>query len=284
MFELRQYFLLFLTATIWGSGFIGQKLGMNYVSPYTFAFMRTFIGALFLVPFIYFIIRKAKRKNKPLRFTKGKFLIGSLACGFFLILSESLQQFGLVTTDVNKTSFLTSLYMIFTPIIGVFLGQKLEFKVIVAVILSTFGLYLFCMKGDFSLEQGDLLVLLCALGFSLHILVIAYFVKFIDGVILSCGQFFCASLLGLIMMLLDGVPDVSNLTLAIPAILYCGIMVLLLNETMSSREILGASLMFIAIILTQISFSSFKKLRGNDNDNDNDNNTVPPKKIEKNID
>ena len=320
MFELRQYFLLFLTATIWGSGFIGQKLGMNYVSPYTFAFMRTFIGALFLVPFIYFIIRKAKRKNKPLRFTKGKFLIGSLACGFYLILSESLQQFGLVTTDVNKTSFLTSLYMIFTPIIGVFLGQKLEFKVIVAVILSTFGLYLFCMKGDFSLEQGDLLVLLCALGFSLHILVIAYFVKFIDGVILSCGQFFCASLLGLIMMLLDGVPDVSNLTLAIPAILYCGIMsngiaytlqivgqrginpsiaslimslesvmgaifgVLLLNETMSSREILGASLMFIAIILTQISFSSFKKLRGNDNDNDNDNNTVPPKKIEKNID
>ena len=225
MFELRQYFLLFLTASIWGSGFIGQKLGMNYVSPYTFTFIRTFIGAVFLLPFIYMIVKLSKRPNRQkLRFNKRYFILGSICCGFFLILSESFQQFGLVHTDVNKASFITSLYMVFTPIIGIFLGQKLEFKVVLAVVLSCVGLYLFCMHGSFTLAWGDLLVLICALGFAGHILVIAYFVNHVDGVILSCGQFFCASFLGFIMMILDGVPDAHSLYLCLPAVLYCGIM------------------------------------------------------------
>ena len=300
MFELRQYFLLFVTASIWGSGFIGQKLGMNYVSPYTFTFIRTFIGAVFLLPFIYMIVKLSKRPNRQkLRFNKRYFILGSICCGFFLILSESFQQFGLVPTDVNEASFITSLYMVFTPIIGIFLGQKLEFKVVLAVVLSCVGLYLFCMHGSFTLAWGDLLVLICALGFAGHILVIAYFVNHVDGVILSCGQFFCASFLGFIMMILDGVPDAHSLYLCLPAVLYCGIMsngiaytlqiigqrginpsiaslimslesvmgaifgVLFLNEHMTSREVTGAALMFAAVLLTQISFKKFSKCKEN---------------------
>ena len=155
------------------------------------------------------------------------------------------------------------------------------------------------MHGSFTLAWGDLLVLICALGFAGHILVIAYFVNQVDGVILSCGQFFCASFLGFIMMILDGVPDAHSLYLCLPAVLYCGIMsngiaytlqiigqrginpsiaslimslesvmgaifgVLFLNEHMTSREVTGAALMFAAVLLTQISFKKFSKCKEN---------------------
>ncbi len=110
MFELRQYFLLFITATIWGSGFVAQKLGMSYISPFAFTFFRTLLGALFLIPVILFIkAHNKKHQIKPRTLNKRYLIIGSICCGFFLILSESLQQFGLVTADVNKASFITSL-------------------------------------------------------------------------------------------------------------------------------------------------------------------------------
>ncbi|WP_281071845.1 DMT family transporter [Succinivibrio dextrinosolvens] len=296
MFELRQYFLLFITATIWGSGFVAQKLGMSYISPFAFTFFRTLLGALFLIPVILFIkAHNKKHQIKTRTLNKRYLIVGSICCGFFLILSESLQQFGLVTADVNKASFITSLYMIFVPILGVFLGHRLSLKIIAAVIISCIGLYFFCIKHDVSFEQGDLLVLLCAIGFACHILVIAYFINHVDGVILSCGQFFCASFLGLIMMCLTGFPSAPALIKCIPALLYAGIMsngiaytlqivaqrginptiaslilslesvmgavfgILFLSESMSERELFGAALMFSAVILTQIKLRRTKQ-------------------------
>ena len=289
MFELRQYLLLFITATIWGSGFVAQKLGMSYISPFAFTFFRTLLGALFLIPVILFI-RAYNRKHqiRTRNTSKRSLIIGSICCGFFLILSESLQQFGLVTADVNKASFITSLYMIFVPLLGIFLGHRITLKIVAAVIISCIGLYLFCIKEDISFEQGDLLVFLCAIGFACHILVIAYFINHVDGVILSCGQFFCASMLGFIMMCFTGFPQQEALIKCIPALLYAVIMsngiaytlqivaqkginptiaslilslesvmgavfgILFLNEVMSERELVGAALMFTAVILTQI--------------------------------
>ncbi|MGN1281768.1 MAG: DMT family transporter [Succinivibrio sp.] len=291
MFELRQYLLLFLTATIWGSGFIGQKLGIAFISPFAFTFFRTFIGGVCLIPIIILMRRINVRLGKECRTDRKMLFLGSLSCGFFLIMSESFQQFGLLYTDVNKASFITSLYMVFVPLFGVFAGHKITFKLSFAVALSTFGLYLFCMKGSFSLKLGDLLILMCAIGFAFHILVISYFINHVDGVMLSCGQFFCASLMGFFMMIFDGVPPADNLYLALPAILYVGIMsngvaytlqivgqrginpaiaslimslesvmgavfgVLFLNEIMTLREITGAALMFTAVILTQLKLS-----------------------------
>ncbi len=289
MFEIRQYFILLLTATIWGTGFIGQKLGMDYISPFAFTFLRTFIGGLFLIPVI-FILKSIKIKNKPLlRPSKPrKFIIGSIACGICLIVAESFQQFGLVYTDVNKASFVTALYIIFVPFLALACGYKLQLKIILALIVSVIGLYLLCMKGSFILQLGDFLVLIGALCFAFHIMVISHYVNYVDGVLLSCGQFFVASFLGLIMMLLTGVPSYENFVLAAPAFIYTGIMsngiaytlqiigqrginssiaslimslesvmgaifaVLLLDEVMSFKEVIGAILMFIAVIIAQI--------------------------------
>jgi drug/metabolite transporter (DMT)-like permease len=296
MFEFRQYLLLFITATIWGSGFVAQKLGMSYISPFAFTFFRTLLGALFLIPVILFI-RGYNRKHqiKTRTISKRHLIIGSVCCGFFLILSESLQQFGLVTADVNKASFITSLYMIFVPLLGVFLGHRITLKIVLAVIVSCIGLYFFCIKEEIAFEQGDLLVFLCAIGFACHILVIAYFINHVNGVILSCGQFFCASFLGFVMMCFTGFPSAENLIKCIPALLYAGIMsngvaytlqivaqkginptvaslilslesvmgavfgILFLNEVMTVRELLGAALMFFAIIITQLKFDLFSK-------------------------
>lgn len=296
MFELRQYLFLFITATIWGSGFVGQKLGISHISPFAFTFFRTLIGGLFLIPVIYSLKRiKIKLCKSPKKTDPKMLLLGSLCCGFFLILSESLQQFGLVYTDVNKASFITSMYMVFVPIIGIFAGHRLTVKIALSVLISCIGLYLLCMHGTFSLQIGDTLEILCAVGFAFHILIISYFVNYVDGVMLSCGQFFAASFMGLVMMLITGVPNLSNLCLALPALLYVGIMsngvaytlqvvgqrginpsiaslilslesvmgavfgVLFLKEVMNQREILGALLMFAAVILTQIHFKKAHK-------------------------
>ena len=185
--------------------------------------------------------------------------------------------------------------MIFVPLLGIFLGHRITLKIIIAVIISCVGLYFFCIKDDITFEQGDLLVFLCAIGFACHILVIAYFINHVDGVILSCGQFFCASFLGFLMMCFTEFPSVDNLIKCIPALLYAGIMsngiaytlqivaqkginptvaslilslesvmgavfgILFLNEIMSERELLGAILMFSAVILTQLKFKQKKK-------------------------
>ena len=289
MFELRQYLLLFLVATIWGSGFVAQKLGLSYISPFAFTFYRTLIGGLCLIPLIMFLSKVAHKKGTTLRCSsKRKLIIGSLACGFCLFISESFQQFGLVYTDVNKASFITSLYMIFVPLIGIFLGHKITKKIVLCVVLSFIGLYLFTVKGSLTFEVGDLLVLICALGFAFHILVIAYFINYVDGVMLSCGQFFCASCFGFILMLITGAPAIEDVYKALLPLLYAGALsngiaytfqivaqrgisptiaslimslesvmgaifgVTFLSEAMSRQEIIGATLMFGAVILTQI--------------------------------
>ncbi len=296
MFELRQYCILLLTATIWGSGFIGQKLGIDHISPFAFTFFRTFIGGVFLLPVILFL-KTVKIKNKSLlrKSNPRKLIIGSIVCGLCLIVAESFQQFGMVYTDVNKTSFVTTLYIIFVPFLGLIVGNKISRNIIIALLVSIVGLYLLCMKGSFYLQKGDFLVLISALCFALHITVIAMFVNYVDGVLLSCGQFFVASFFGLIMMIITGVPSWENLTLAAPAFIYTGIMsngiaytlqiigqrginssiaslimslesvmgaifaVVLLGESMTSREIIGACLMFAAVVIAQLPAKLNKK-------------------------
>lgn len=296
MFQIRQYLFLLITAIIWGSAFVGQKLGINHVSPYTFTFFRTLIGALFLLPVIYILGNISKSRGSLLRSTNRKsMLIGSVLCGICLLAAESFQQFGMVHTDVNKASFITSMYILFVPLLGVFLGHRLSLKISVAIAISVAGLYLLCMKGSFSLLQGDFLIVVCAIVFALHILVISYFVNRVDGVVLSCGQFFVASFFGMIMMFIYDTPTYEDLLAAAPAILYVGILsngvaytlqvvgqrginptiatlimslesvfgslfgVFYLNEVMTFREVLGCILMFIAVVIAQM--PSFHKAK-----------------------
>ncbi|SPT68124.1 putative DMT superfamily transporter inner membrane protein [Anaerobiospirillum thomasii] len=292
MFQLRQSFLLFLTASIWGSGFVAQSVGMDHVTPFTFTFFRTLIGALFLLPFIALIKALYKNKVKEKSYTTKDLLIGSASCGLFLIMGESFQQYGLVTTDAGKTGFITSMYIIFVPLISITVGKKINRFIWIGVILAVIGMYLLCIKQDFTIERGDLLILCCAVAFAFHIMVIDHFVKTIDGVMLACGQFFMASFMGLILMLIFDFNTLSydSLMAAAPAMLYAGIMsngiaytlqvvgqrginpavatlilslesvmavifgITFLNESLDTRELIGCVLMFLAVIIAQYPF------------------------------
>lgn len=297
MFQLRQSLLLFITATIWGSAFIAQSIGMDHVSPYTFTFFRTFIGALILIPvIIYFFCIIGHKKDKLFAYLKNKnFYLGSLCCGLCLLCGESFQQFGLVTTDAGKAGFITSMYIIFVPILGLLFGKKINCFIFIGIILSVLGLYFLCIKENLNIELGDLYIFICAIAFSVHILVIAHFVEKVDGLLLSCGQFFVASFFACILMFMYGNPNLEGIKLAMPAFLYAGIMsngiaytlqiigqrglnptiatlimslesvmaaifgTIFLDEIMSAKEYLGCFLMLMAVIIAQMPSKKAKR-------------------------
>ncbi len=295
MFQLRQSFLLFLTATIWGSGFVAQSIGMDHVTPFTYTFFRTFIGAIVLLPVIYWLHQRKrsdqKQSERPApHYQRKDLIIGSICCGICLVGGESFQQFGLVTTDAGKAGFITSLYIVFVPIFGLFLGKKLNRFIILGVLLSLFGFYLLCIKQSFTIEQGDVLILICAVVFCFHILTIDHFVAKCDGVLLSCGQFFAASAIALVLMLIfdydvfswadvraaalallwsgvmsNGVaytlqvigqrgmnPTIATLILSLESVMAVVFGTLLLHESLTLREGIGCILILTAVIIAQL--------------------------------
>ena len=214
-----------------------------------------------------------------------------------LFFSESLQQFGLLYTTVGKAGFLTCLYIVIVPVVGMFIGRKTGFLVWIAVVLSCLGLYYLCMPpGEFSLSLGDGLVLACAFSYTAHILVIDHYTDHVDGVRMSCIQFFVGSLLGLILMMAFEPPSLDAMKAAAPAFLYAGICSngiaytlqiigqrgvnptvaslilslesvvsviagwLIVSQSMNSRELRGCTLMLSAVILAQLPRSFFKRL------------------------
>lgn len=216
-------------------------------------------------------------------------LLGGLSCGLALGLASGLQQVGIQYTTVGKAGFITALYIVIVPILGLFFRKKVGAKLWVSVVIAIFGLYLLCMSGSLRLEWGDFLVLLCAVCFSVHIMVIDYFTTKVDGVQMSCIQFFVAALFSAVCMLFtEGVPDPHAVAISWVPILYAGVLSsgvgytlqiigqkgvnptaaslvlslesvisvlagwVILGQSMSPREILGCVLMFCAIILAQL--------------------------------
>lgn len=166
-FTLRQSLLLFLTAFIWGCSFVAQAVGMDHVGPFTFTACRTLLGALFLTPFVLY---RRKRETAPAPLGKT-FLLGAFFCGLCLFAGESFQQFGLVhDTEVGKAGFITSLYIVIVPLLGLFVGHRVHRYIVVGVLFAVAGLWELCMTSSLSIELGDLYVLTCALAFSIHIL------------------------------------------------------------------------------------------------------------------
>lgn len=286
--NLKGSLILLLTAIIWGTSFVSQKLGMNDVGPFTFMGLRTLLGAVVLLPFI-FVTDMKKPKSERMSFANKSLLKGGLACGVFLCIASCLQTFGMVYIDAGKAGFLTSLYMIFVPIIGIFIGKKLNLKTVFAVLLAVFGMYLLCMKNGFSsIGKGDVLVLLCAVLFAFHILTIDKFSPGVDAVKLSCLQFAVAGALATICMFIFEKPPIEAVLASAGPIMYSGIMscgvaytlqvvgqkyaeptvasiimslesvfaalsgAIFLGEVMIPREIMGCAIMFIAVIYIQL--------------------------------
>lgn len=284
---LRNSLLLLLAATIWGTAFVAQSVGMDYVGPFTFNAVRSLIGGIVLIPVILVLDRHKGSGQAPQEAQRLTFS-GGLCCGAILFAASSLQQFGLQYTTVGKAGFLTALYIIMVPLFSIFLRKRPSVMLWVSVLLAVVGLYLLCMTDSFSLSGGDTLVFLCAIAFTFHILVIDRFSPQVNGVKMSCIQFLVCGVLCLICALLFEEPRLPALLDCRLPILYAGVLSsgvaytlqivgqkdmdptvaslilslesvtsalsgwLVLHQNLSTREILGCVLMFGAIILAQL--------------------------------
>ena len=225
----KNFILLFLTALIWGVAFVAQSVAMDYIGPYTFNAVRSLLGGIVLVPCVFLFGQKKKSviDEDPSKGTAidrpGDMITGGLLCGIMLFLSTTLQQVGIQYTTVAKAGFITALYIILVPILGIFLKKRVSVQIWISVVIAIIGLYLLCMKGSFYLGQGDFLVLLCSLCFALHILVIDHFTDKVNGVKLSCIQFFVSGLLSSILMFLFEAPAISAIFSAWLPIVYGGV-------------------------------------------------------------
>ncbi len=215
-------FYLFLAACIWGMAFVAQSKGMEYMDPFTFNGVRCLIGAVVL---FLFIIARNKVTGHSLRKLDWKVTgLGGLSCGLFLTFASMLQQYGIVYTTVGKAGFITTLYIIFVPIAGIFFRKKVSKVVWVAAVMAAIGMYLLCMTESFALSKGDTFVFLCALFFTGHIMVIDYFSPKTDGVVISCIQFAVSGILCTIAAFIWGNPAWSQITSGVSTLLYAGIM------------------------------------------------------------
>ena len=213
--------MLFLTALIWGSSFVSQAKGMESMGPFTFNAARSLLGGLVLLPVIFFRrSREAEKKPIPWRIT----LIGGICCGLALTAAGLFQQFGIMGTTVGKSGFITALYIIFTPILGIFLKRKASLIVWIGALAAVVGMYLLCIDGSFTIGTGDLLVLICSVLFAVHILVIDHFSPLADGVMLSCIQFFVCAIISGVLMLIFEEPSLGQLLDGAVSVLYAGVL------------------------------------------------------------
>ena len=299
--QMRNTLLLFLTAFIWGVAFVAQSVGGEQVGCFTFNGVRSLIGAVVLLLVIAFLDGQKKRElgEKEFQAQKGDFktlLLGGVCCGVMLCIASNFQQYGISFTTVGKAGFITALYIIIVPVLGLFMKKKVGAKIWIGVALATAGLYLLCMTSEsFSVSKGDLLVLVCAGFFSLHILIIDHFSPKCDGVRLSCIQFFVCGVISMAAAFLLETPNLTTILSGWLPILYAGVMscgvaytlqiigqknmdptvaslilslesvfsVLagwgLLNQKLSARELFGCVLMFAAILLAQLPEKRAKK-------------------------
>ena len=296
--KLKSDIMLLITAIIWGSAFVAQKAG-TVLEPFTYNGIRMLIGGLVLIPVI-FLFKKINKEDPDsvpkteleTQAEKKTLMIGGLSCGVVLCIASSLQQFGMFfDTDAGKTGFITSLYIVIVPILGLFLHKKVKPVIWFCVALGAVGFYLLCMAGkggSFTLTTGDMFVLLCAFAFSCHILVVDYFAPKCDGIKLSCIQFLTAGIIGIVCMLIFESPVIADILDCWLPILYCGVFssgiaytlqvlgqehaepsvaslilslesvfavlfgVLLIGESLTLYEGIGCVVIFIAVIISQL--------------------------------
>lgn len=223
--HFRSAVFLSLTAIIWGIAFVFQSMGNNYMQPFTFNAVRNLLGCIVLVPLVLLRLNKPGflgAENKPI--DKKMTVIGGICCGLALAVAGTFQQYGIKYTTVGKAGFITTLYIILTPIFGLFLRKKCPVTVWIGAFGAVIGLYMLCITESLSLSAGDLLVFICAIFFSVHILVIDFFSPKTDGVLLSCIQFFvCAVICGVFSLIIDH-PTWEQISQGAIPILYTGIM------------------------------------------------------------
>ena len=284
---MKNNVLLVLTALIWGCAFVAQSVGMDYVGPFTFNMTRFLIGAIVLLPVIWFMDRQRKTGAEKGAGQKT-LIIGGICCGIALAVASTLQQWGILFTTVGKAGFITAMYIVIVPLLGIFIGKKVRPLIIGCVAIAVVGFYFLCMTESLRLGLGDFLVLLCAIAFSIHILVIDHFSPKVDGVKMSAIQFLTAAIISAVPTLLWEQPVLTEILQAWQPVLYAGVMScgvaytlqiiaqknadptvaslllslesvfsvlagwVLLGQGLSLKELFGCVLIFCAIILAQL--------------------------------
>lgn len=222
---LKADWLLLLTAVIWGCAFVAQREGMKYIGPFTFNGIRFFLGAMALIPLI--VHRNRTRQKhcgsfKPMRLFSGITLGQGLLVGAILFCGASLQQIGMVYTTAAKGGFITGLYVILVPFIGRFLGQWIGIGGWVGAMLATIGLFFLSINEDLTLAPGDLWVLVGAIFWAAHVLLIGWLSPRIEPVQLACAQFLVCAILSLITASLTEIISTDAIRSAMIPILYGG--------------------------------------------------------------
>lgn len=301
MKKLKGELLLLITAIIWGTSFISQKLGMNYIEPFTFGASRFLIGAMGLVGVVFVFDAIEKKKLEKSGIPKAKVLkprdlvIGGILCGVALFLGASFQQIGIVETTAGKAGFITALYILLVPIFGIFMNKRVGVLTWVGVGIAVIGLYLLCVTEGFTMQRGDLIVLIGTLFWALQIIIVDHFNDRTDGIKLSCVQFITAGILSAIAAFLFEEPNLAEIITCAGPILYTAVMVvgvaftlqiigqkstpptvaavimslesvfavisgaIFLGESMNARELTGCALVFAAVLLTQFRPTGLKE-------------------------
>lgn len=296
--KIKGNIMLLLTAVIWGAAFVAQDKGMDYISPFTFNGIRMILGGITLLP----VIMVTQKTQKPVSDANSTFrlsrqeITGGIFCGIALFAASSFQQFGMALYDSNaatagKGGFLSALYVVFVPVLGLFLKKKVPASAWISVVIALLGMYLLCIKGTSKMSVADLLLCICAVFFAVHILVIDRYSPSVNGIKLSAVQFFvCGGLSVICALIFDPVQSLNSIISAAVPILYTGCLssgvaytlqvvaqkytspsaaslILSLEsvfaalfgavfgERLSAQELLGCALVFAAVIISQIKYS-----------------------------
>lgn len=290
--QWKHSLILLITASIWGFAFVAQSIATDYIGTFTFNSIRFFMGSIVLLPYI---IVSQKKQGKKKRYsnckkeTKSNVWKAGLICGSILCVSSCLQQIGIGYTAVGKAGFITAIYILIVPILGIFFHKKIEKKIIACVVIALIGLYLLCIKENvFLIQKMDWILLLSAFGFALHILAIDHFGDIIESIQLACVQFFVAGAISFAGMIFFEKPELHYILAAAKPLIYAGVFSsgiaytlqivgqkelnptvaslimslesvisvlagwLILHQNLSKRELIGCALVFFAILLAQI--------------------------------
>lgn len=281
---IKSNFLLLLVAFIWGFAFVAQRVGMNDVGPFTYNGVRFVLGSLSLLPIIWYFRVDSRTSRRELKSA----VLPGLVAGMALFIGSSFQQVGLIYTTAGKAAFVTSLYLVMVPLIGIFFRQSTGKATWMGCILAVLGLYFLCIKESASLQIGDLLELIGALFWAFHILIIGYFSRRVDVLKLSYFQCITCSVLSLITAVITETMTMSGILAAAIPILYGGVCsvgvaytlqivgqknappahaaiilsmeavfatiggFLMLGERMGAQEILGCALMLAGMLISQL--------------------------------
>lgn len=292
---LKANLILLLAAGIWGMAFVAQKVGSGYVGAFTFNGIRFALGSITLLPVLFYFSKKSQSEAANEYFKMESPLKGGILAGTILFFGNTFQQIGMSYTTVGNAAFITAMYIVLVPVLGIFLKHEISFSNWVGIGFAVAGLYFLTIKGSFAMNSGDILQIICAFFFALHIILIDKLVKKVDGLQLSLVQFMTCSALSLVCAFVFENINIANIYKAAIPILYGGVCsvgiaytlqvigqknakpshaalimsleavfgtlggLIILNEQLGFRGYLGCALMLGGILITQ--YPNLKNLK-----------------------